>query len=323
MPPSRILRVIPLLLLGLAVLSVPSKAQELSSPEEVFAIQVEASEDTTLIASLRDSLDHFGLPIYTTQEDAFHRLRVGPFLDRADAERFAAFHQFEDYWVGAATGDGPFENVVTEVIVDAATLEPRAPYVYVGQRHPFVALRHPRSPRAVMPTDMSLYVPGRPEPLTIDNATGLQEEETALSFGISERVFVNPRHEAVERFAKDIEAFSREHELSRHVVEEGLAYYDSGVAARFTLLGAYDFERDTLLTHEQPGFDYVGANGQRERFTGAVKRQRDLLKGNVSAWPMTPRGSVGLRTDHAALYARPSERGDTADLCIVFFRETP
>lgn len=294
------------------------------SDSALYAVQLRASEDRALITGLRDSLARRGLPVYMTRATAegraYYRLRLGPFRSRGDARRLADFLGFSDYWLTDVAGEhDAFTQVVTQVVTDAVRLEPMPPYVFIGERHPIVVVRRPTSTSALAPPSALVYAPKRDRPMRIDHMTGFEMASTALLFGQAERVFVNPRGKPVSAFEDAVVAFSRAAGLSRHVVRDGLTFYNDSVAVRFTMLRAYDIARDTLIAYPQPGFDYVTAGGERKRFTGRVTRRRLLWQGNARAWRLMPRGAGNLVTDRTALYVRPTARGDVMELGIAFF----
>lgn len=294
------------------------------SDSTLYAIQLRASEDRALIEGMRDSLAQRGLPVYAMRiaagESVHYRLRVGPFRSREDARRLADFLGFSDYWLTDVKGESDaFARVVTQVIIDAVRMEPVPPYIYIGRRHSFVLVRLPVSANTTLPPRALLYVPDRNKPLRFKHMTGFQESALALLFGEAERVFVNPVGRPIGAFSEEIAAFSRSAGLSRHVVRDGLTFYNDSVAVRFTLLRAYDFSADTLITYTHPGFDYVTADGERKRFTGRIEQRRLLWEGNENAWRLLPRGAGNLATDRTALYVRPTERGDVMELGIAFF----
>ncbi len=315
----------PVFLIAVVLLGLPvygAQAQPGEEKQVAFALQVRADEDEALITGLADSLSQAGFPAYVARPEggSHYRLRMGPFLDRADAERFASFHHFEDYWIAQADPTRTFPRVVTQVIVDAVSLEPAPPYVYIGRRQPVVALRRPLVPRGIAPVQLHLYVPGRAEPLIVEDVTGLDETPEYLLIGQAERVFVNPQRVPITQFSGEIEAFSRDVGISSHVVRDGLAFYNDSTMARFTLLRAYDFVRDTLVAYAQPGFDFVNDQGERVRFTGYVRRRQAVRQGHARAWRLMPGGAGTLDVGQTALYVRPGTRGDVMELCIAFFK---
>lgn len=314
-----------LLAAGLLLPAAANSAIAASLDSTRYTLQIRSDGDEALITALADSLSQVGFPAYVAREGAeggTYRLRMGPFLKRAGAERFASFHHFEDYWITEADPTRAFPRVVVQVIVDAVRLEPAPPYVYLGEWHSFVALRHPVAPMGISPVQLQLYVPGRVEPLIVRNVTGLDEMREQLMIGQAARVFVNPQAAPVAQFSEEIAVFSRRAGISSHVVRDGLALYNDSTMARFTLLRAYDFARDTLMAYAQPGFDYVNDRGEYVQFTGHVQQRRAVRRGNARAWRLMPGRSGSLDVGQTALYIRPAPRGDVMELCIVFFEKS-
>ena len=294
----------------------------------VYAIQLRASEDSTLVAGLLDSLRQAAVPAYVTKTEAegntYHRLRVGPFASEAEAEVFAAFHGYDrDVWIGNAAEDRTaFRQVVAQVWTDALSTRQGPLYYYLGRQQPLVGVLQPRTgPRgALLPAELRLYVAGRTRPVLLENVTGFAEVPGGVEFGQAERVFVNPRGRPAADFEEDVRAFARAFGVSRYVIEENLIYFDDGVAARFTVLGAYDLARDTVQTFAQPGFDYARISGDRERFRGRVRGAQTFRRGNALARRVSATEPTAGSNAHAAFYARPSERGEAVELCLVRFR---
>ena len=294
----------------------------------VYAIQLRASEDSALVAGVLDSLRQAAVPAYVTTTDAkgatYHRLRVGPFASEAQAEAFAAFHGYDrDVWIGSAAGDrGAFRQVVAQVWTDALSTQQGPLYYYLGRQQPLVGVLQPRTGPggALLPAELRLYVEGRIQPVLLENVTGFAETLGGVEFGQAERVFVNPRGRPAADFEEDVRNFARAFGVSRYVIEENLTYFDGGVAARFTVLGAYDLARDTVQTFAQPGFDYARISGDRERFRGRVRGAQTFRRGNALARRVSATEPTAGGNAHAAFYARPSERGAAVELCLVQFR---
>ena len=294
----------------------------------VYAIQLRASEDSTLIAGLLDSLRQAAVPAYVTATEAegktYRRLRIGPFTSRQQAEAFAAFHGYDsDAWIGNAAGDrAAFSQVVAQVWTDALGTQRGPLYYYLGRQHPLIGVLQPRTGPggALLTAELRLYVEGRARPVLLENITGFAEAPGGVEFGQAERVFVNPRGRPVADFEEDVRDFARMFGVSRYVIEENLSYFDDGVAARFTVLGAYDLAHDTVQTFAQPGFDYARISGSRERFRGRVRGAQTFRKGNALARRVSATEPTAGGNAHAAFYARPTERGAAVELCLLQLR---
>jgi hypothetical protein len=225
-----------------------------------------------------------------------------------------------------ATADrAAFGRVTVGVATDVVPLRPRPPRYLLGRRHAFATLLVPGYGRraTAQPATMRVYTPGGEaagEPTLVERVTGVRETPGALEYGRAERVFVRDTSEAVADYASAIEAFSRQHGVSKYLVQDGLAFYDEGRVARFTLLGRLPLPATGAPeTKSQPGFDYVDARGQAVRHRGRVGEAQARQVGNADDRYLRPEGPTQEATRRTALFARPTERGENAQVCVLFF----
>jgi hypothetical protein len=308
-----------------------SAAAEKTGPR--FAIQVNASEDAALVARQLDSLRRRGVPAYRTRTttDAgatFHRLRVGPFLGRTAAATFARFQGYADPWivpVGRASKRAS-ERIVRDVRTELVPLRPRPPRVLLGRRNASAAFLMPpygNAPEGTRPATVRVYTPARDAPAVIERVTGVREADGVLEYGRAERVFLRRDTSAsVDEYAAEVEAFSRERGISSYLVRDRLAFYDGGRVARFTLLGRLPLSGGAPTVHEQPGFDYVNAQGRTVRYRGKpAEPGRARKTGHALARRLLQSAPMQMSTSRTALFARPTARGENARVCLLFFAE--
>jgi hypothetical protein len=306
-----------------------------------FALQINASEDAALVASQLDSLRRRGVPAYRTQTttDAgvtFHRLRVGPFRGRRAARAFARCQGYTDPWIvpaaradanrGAANRDAA-GRVVSDVATDVVPLRPRPPRVLLGRGYAFVAFLMPPygdAPEGTQPATLRVYTPARDTPAVVEHVTGVRETDGALAYGRAERVFLrDPGRDtsAAGDHADEVEAFSRRWSVSSYIVRDQIAFYNGGRVARFTLLGTLPLPDGAPTLHEQPGFDYVDAQGRTVRYQGRTEPDRTRTMGHARTRRLLQSAPTQMSTKQAALFARPTARDENAQVCLLFFAE--
>ena len=308
-----------------------AREQGRSTLRDPYAIQVNASPVASRIADQLDSLRRRGIPAYrtrTTRDTAtYHRLRVGPFPGQATARSFARCQGYANPWIVSAAADRPaFGRTVSSLATDVVSLRPRPPRFLLGRQNAVVALLMPAygsgaDTPSTQPATLRVYTPERTEPVVVEKVTGVREAAGALEYGRAERVFVRDTAESVTAYAADIEAFSREHALSKYLVEDQMAFYDEGRMARFTLLGTLPLPAGTPELHSQPGFDYVDSRGQAVRHQGIMDGEQITRMGNATTRRLQSSGPTHASTSHTALFARPTERGESAQVCFLFFEE--
>lgn len=307
----------------LAVL--PAEAQT-EAPEGSYAIQVNASEEAELIAAQLDSLRRRGLPAYRTRTSrggvTYHRLRLGPFPRREMARSFARCRGYTEGWIVSAGGDPVSAGAsISGLATDVVPLRPQKPSYLLGRRHAFAALLRPAYGAVAQPYTLRVYRPASSNPVVIESVTGIRESEEGVKYGRAERVFVRDTTETVSEYAAEIEAFSRQHQLSKYLVQDQLALYDGGRMARFTLLGILPLPGGSPQVHKQPGFDYVDADGHTVRHRGIVGEEIARAMGNAAMRPVAANEPTWAATPRVAFYARPTERGENVQVCMLFFGE--
>lgn len=303
--------------------------QQAERPRQVdpavrYAVQLRASEVESEIDGLLDSLQQEGFPAYKASADVrgtmYHRLRMGPFLSPEDARQLVAFAGIEDVWVVEA--DDEAQRTASRFACQALPMRGRETYAYLGRYQPFLALMQRTRPArgSLLPSELHLFVPGRPTPTRIDDVTGFLEAEGGLELGKAARVYVNPARKSRETIQQELRLFSQEYGLSHYVVSNGLALYNDDRVARFTLLGTYHFAQDTVLVYPQSGFDYAGFGDTRRRFTGSVAPEGRFRRGNVRAERVPDREAFTWSSDYVTVFGRPAdERGGVADVCALFY----
>ncbi len=307
----------------------PPDARAQAAPDSLWhVLQIRASEDSVVIEQMLDSLRQMHVPAYRLRAevdgDSYHRLRVGPFTTEAAARRVARFHAFDEAWIVDVPADSfASQAPVTHVLIDTLSVRGTRTYVYPGEHLPVVAvLQRAGGPRNTLPAPLRLYRAGRERPLRIDNVTGLLETDSTLEFGQAERVYVAPERKTERRLRAEVQAFSELHGLSRYIVQDGLALYNNGRIARFTVLGVYSARRDAVQVYPQPGFDFAGFGGVLRRFTGPVQVEARYRRGNAHAHRLPGDRPFALRSDRVVLYSRPlGERGAAVVFCALFFAE--
>jgi hypothetical protein len=297
-----------LLILSWVVEAIPSTYE--------FWVQIKASQDTSVIRQLRDSLSLIGLntTISTTLKDQvkFYRLRVGPTSDSICILNIKNFFSLSDAWVVREKCGSSSNEVISSSYIDTISSVNKAISLYQSNVFPadIIQIYNYGIERAVLPPDLCIYFYNGKR-LKIDNATGFFESANSLKVGKVIKIYSDPGEKGIDNFSKELTQIAKSKTIPIDSIGKKIMFLNDGIDACLTMLTNVS-ENGMVSETNQIGFDFVDKDGKHLKHSGVIKEENI---GNFASMQIDFSGNTHYKAKKSSVYIRPL----SSDLVTILF----